>query len=52
MTTSPPSGTTAAAESWCSSMVSWMTGHMGNWSGHDSWGAWMSQGGMMGGSGP
>jgi hypothetical protein len=52
MTTSPPSGTAAPPQSWCNSMVSWMTSHMRTWSGHDSWGAWMSHGQMMGGSRP
>jgi len=51
MATSPPA-TTPAVHSWCSSMVSWMTSHMGSWSGQDSWGAWMSRGQMMGVSGP
>ncbi len=51
MAASPP-GTTAASQSWCSSMVSWMTSHMGSWSGQDSWGAWMSHGQMMGVPGP
>jgi len=51
MATSQPA-TTTSVQSWCSAMVSWMTSHIGGWSGQDSWGAWMSHGQMMGVSGP
>jgi hypothetical protein len=52
MTTSPPSGTATAPQSWCNSMVSWMTSHMSTWSGQSTWGGWMSHGSMMGSSEP
>ena len=48
MTTDPPDPSTAL-RGWCNSMVSWMTDHMGTWSGQDSWGGWMAHGSMMGG---
>ena len=50
MATSPSSG--PVPRSWCTSMVSWMTTHMGRWSGQDSWGASMGQGRMLRTSGP
>jgi hypothetical protein len=51
MTTSPPSGTTTVPKSWCSSMASWMSNHVGSWTGQNSWGGWMSHSPMMRGLG-
>lgn len=44
--TSPPSGSPTDAASWCDAMVSWMTTHMGSWSGRGTWGDWMRNGPM------
>jgi hypothetical protein len=52
MTTSPPSGAPTNAQSWCDSMVSWMSANVGNWTGRNSWGNWMRYGPMMGQFGP
>lgn len=40
----PPAGVTASPESWCSSMVAWMTNNIGNWTGRSGWGTWMMHG--------
>ena len=44
-----PRGSTTTPQSWCSSMVTWMTNHIASWTGQDSWGGWMMHGSMMGG---
>lgn len=44
--TSPPSGAPTDATNWCDSMVSWITTHIGNWSGRGTWGDWMRYGPM------
>jgi len=46
--TSPPSGAPTDATGWCDSMVTWMTAHIGSWSGRGTWGAWMRSGPMAG----
>jgi hypothetical protein len=47
MTANPPGGTDVDAQSWCDSMVGWMSDHMGDWSGRDDWDDWTMHG--MGG---
>lgn len=48
MATSPPAGLTTSAQSWCSSMVAWMTDNVDSWTGRPGWGAWMREGPMGG----
>lgn len=50
-----PGGTGAAGKArgpagpaWCGSMVTWMSDHMQDWTGHQAWGEWMSKGPMDG----
>jgi hypothetical protein len=44
MAASPRDGTEVDAERWCSSMVTWMGDHMGDWSGRVHWDDWMMHG--------
>lgn len=49
MTESPPAGADAGTGTdWCDSMTSWMSEHMGTWSGREDWDDWMMHGPMMG----
>lgn len=46
--TSPPAGAPADPGQWCSSMVGWMSAHLGSWSGQGSWSSFMQHGPMGG----
>jgi hypothetical protein len=41
MTSNPPAGATVDAQSWCDSMVAWMSDRIGDWNGSGDWDDWM-----------
>ena len=50
-TTDDPAATGPATGNdadWCASMATWMSTHMGSWTGRSDWGDWMAHGPMQG----
>lgn len=47
----PSAASTDDPASACDSMVAWMSGHTGTWTGRSDWNGWMMNGPMMGHSG-
>ena len=47
MAEGPPPGAPARPGAWCGAMTSWMSAHLGQWSGSGSWSDWTRDGPMM-----